>query len=440
MQPDARTSHVLCAALVGLMGAARAAGAETLDEAMAAALVSSPVLAGGREQLGATGQDIAISQAGFFPRVTLQASVTRGSSAGEQLVSPASTGSSLDQQSAGYSVTLEQPLFDGLGAVNAVQQARELTDAAFEDLRANKQRVLLDAVKAYMAVLRDRAAAGLLKQSANMLAEDLEIAGKLERRGQGTSTDIDQTAAKLAAARAGLAQAEANLEGSEAAFAQSIGHAPAMVTQPSVPDAALPGSLSQAQAATVHSHPEIAAAFHRVNAARADVERVKADLLPKVSLDATFARTYSNPAQVTDAGDGQVSVEVTLPISLGGETIAKLRQANFVLRQRQDEAASKRRELSAQVASDWSGLAGLRKQVDLYHRAAVASERALRGLRIQRKSGEKTALDVLNAEADLVQAKLSENRSRTDLIVSAYELLAGTGRLAAEAGASETGN
>ena len=434
MQPDYRRRSLLTVIIAVLSSSTYAAGGETLDQAMSAALESSLELAADREQLGATGQEIAIGQAGYFPRVSLQGSASRGRSASTQLIAPNPSNLGLNQQSAGYSVTLEQPLFDGLRTYNAVQEARETTDAARDQLRSARQRVQLDAVKAYMALLRDRATAGLLTRSAEMLAQDLDMTGRLENQGQATRTDIDQTTARLEAARAALAEAEATVAASEVTYELAVGHAPAALTQPQVPDAALPSSLPQAQSVVVQSHPEFTAALHRVNAARRAVEKVKADFLPQVSLDATYARTYSNPAQITDTGNGEVSVQVALPVSLGGETIAKLRQANFVLRQRLDEAAAKRRELVAQVASIWSGLAGLRKQVELNHRSAVSSEQALRGLRVQRKAGEKTELDVLNAEADLVQAKLSEIRSRSDLVVAAYALLAGTGKLGAGAG------
>jgi outer membrane protein len=428
VQPCRSIRPIPWVVIVAAMSLAGAGHAETLEEAFSAALASNPTLAAQREQLAATSQDVEISRSAFFPRLTLSASSSRGNLAGTQLTAPtASTGLGLNQTSSGYSVTLEQPLFDGLRTYNAFNEAREITEAAHDDLRAAQLKLLLQTVRDYVSVLRDRAFAALRKKGRDMLAEDLANAKKLEAQGQATRTDLDQTSARLELARATLAEAEANLAASEAIFEQTIGHAPAALAPPVVPDATLPQSLQAAQAQATQHNPEIFAALHREQAAKRAFEKVKADLLPQVTLDASYGRTYSNPVAVTDAGDAQLTVHVTLPISLGGETIAKLRQANFVLRQRRQETVAKRSDVTAQLASTWSTLAGLRKQAEFSRAAAAATKRALRGIRVQRKAGDKTALDVLNAEQDLVQAQLQAIQTRDDLVVSAYALLTAMG-------------
>jgi len=415
----------------------RPCAAETLGEALAATLESNPSLEAQKEQLAANRESIAIARAGFFPRATLSATTGRGPvlNATTPVPVPANAAfTGLDQASSGYAVALEQPLFDGFRTLNALDEANESVAAAEEDLRTVQQRILLDAVKAYASVLGDRATLALRKDQAGMLKADLTATKTLAQHGQATRTDIDQTTARLAVAGASLAAAESSLAASEAAFEQIVGHPPQALSQPVLPDAAVPHSLPDAKVMALRGNPEILATRHRERAARSTIGKVDADFLPQANLSASYGRTYSNPPLVTDTGDAQVTVQVTLPISIGGESLARSRQARLILRQRSREVTAKRAEVVAQLAAAWAALSAAHQQTELSHTASAASERALQGVRRQREAGDKTALDVLNSEQDLIETKLREIKSRTDLLVSAYSVLAGAGAVRVDAG------
>ena len=198
----------------------------------------------------------------------------------------------------------------------------------------------------------------------------------------------------------------------------------------------LPGSLEEARALTLHDNAELRAAHHREVAARRAIAKVEADLLPQASLNASYGRTYSSPPLLTDNGDAQLTVQVVLPISIGGEGLARSRQARITLRQRRQESIAKRAEVTAGIGSAWAALTAARQGKEFGHAASTSSEQALRGVRAQRLAGDKTLLDVLNAEQELVETKLQELRSRSDLVVSTYAILATIGKLSAVAAGS----
>jgi len=432
VQPAHRTPLLPWIALAAILGSTlmpQASRAETLTEALAATLETNPVLGAQREQLAATGESAEIARSGFFPRLTLAASAGRGTLPNVTPVVPVAANAGFDQASWGYSATLEQPLFDGMRTYNSYQEAQEAELAAQDDLRAVRQGVILQAVKAYMAVLGDRLALEQRKKSVAMLAKDLEITNRLETQGHATRTEIDQTAGRLALARVTEAAALSALSASQAGFAATVGHEAGPLTWPALPSAGLPADLDLAKSDAIRNHPELGAARRRAKAATFAIDRVTADFLPQVSLNASYGRTYSNPPAVTDNGDAQLTAQVSLPISLGGEAIAKLRQAKFVLRQRKQDVAAKQREIAAQLSAAWSALANLRKQTAFSRAAVTSTGRALQGIRQQREMGEATALDVINAEQALADARLQEIRSSGDLVVAAYEVLAATGGL-----------
>jgi len=430
VQLSGRRLVLLTTAITALLRPISPAGAETLVQAMELALSSNPVLAAQREQLAAVGEDVEIARAGFFPRVTLSASATRGSLPDTSLVNPAAASSlGLNQASSGYNVTLQQPLFDGFRSLSGLEESRESLAAARSDLAALRQKLILETVTAYVAVVVDRATVAVRGQEMKSLNADLALTNILVERGQATRTDSDQIFARSAVASAAVAEAQSNLAAAQAQFEQIVGHEPGSLSPPKPPDAALPNALAQVMSIVLQSNPALIATRYRELAAKHDIDRVRADLFPQVSLDASYGRTYSNPAETTDSGDAQLTVQVSLPISLGGETIARLRQANFTWRQRKQDSAAKRAEIVAQARSHWSATLGLREQARLSQIAAAASERAWRGIRKQRQAGEKTALDLINAEEEMVEAKLKAVRSKNDLVVAAYSLLADLGSL-----------
>ena len=406
------------------------AAAETLEAAIATALQSSPVIAARREEVAAARENLNAAFAGFFPKLVLSGTAGLGNQPVTALSSPVSSlpaAATLDQRTLGYGAELDQPLFDGLRTVNTVEEARQAAAAEEKDLMALRLQVQLDVARYYMAVVTGRSSVTLFKQAAAMLESDLALSRKQVERGEATRTDLEQTTLRLADTRGNLAAAQAALAASEASYEQVIGSVPAALVPPTAPDATLPASLEQGLSVALQANPSVLAALCRERSARSTVGKAEADFLPQVGLRAAYSRTYSQPAVITDGGDAQLTVQVTLPISVGGETLARVRQARAVLRQRLQETAARKAEIRALLRSSWAKLVAARQRVKLNRTAVEASEQALAGIRAQRKVGERTTLDVLNAQRDLIEIRQQQLQSRGDLLVAAYEILADTG-------------
>ena len=417
-----------CAIAIAIMPVP--AKAESLGDAITAALQTSAPLAAQRAQLAATHEDISIAHAGYFPRLTLSGTATASNN---PALPGAATGITLGQSSYGYSANLEQPVFDGFRTDSAVAEATYNEQAATQDERAATQAAIQDAVTAYLDVVRDRTNLQLRRKTVQMLLADLAAISERLAHGDASRTDVDQTAARLATARVNEAAAEAGLDTSQASFEQAIGHPPEALAAPPVPEALLPHSRLAARAAAAKDNPDLLAARYRERAAKQSVHKVEADLLPQVSLRASYSHNYGNLAAGTDYEDARAMAEVVLPVSLGGETIFKLRRARLVVRQRAAETQNRQAQIRTRIDASWAALEAARRQLEANAQAGLASERALQGVRKQRRNGDKTTLDVLNAEQDLIEARLRTAQVRHDMIAAAYALLAGTGALAPSA-------
>jgi outer membrane protein len=329
----------------------------------------------------------------------------------------------------GYTLGLSQPLFQGFQTVNAVRQAKESVLSAHEALRAVEQTVLLDAVNAYADVARDQEIVRLRANNVQQLAaERASVKGQLVL-GEVTSTDLAQAEARYSQALALLNAGRGNLEASEARYEEVIGCPPGELSPP----APIFGDLSSGSAAALAEadaqNPLILSALHQFEAARYATSRIKGELLPTVSLQAQYQNDHEPELGLESQEQTSVLGRVTMPLYQGGAVTARVRQAVQVTDQYQQHLDSARLRVRSQVVSSWALMRSTAAQI-VSARAAVASNRsALKGMQREQSIGQRSTLDVLNAQLELLNAQVTLAVATRDSIVAGYSLAASIGLL-----------
>jgi outer membrane protein len=235
---------LVCAFLV-VTAFGRPASAETLEQALSDAYLINPVLNAERARLRATDEQVALAKSGLRPFVTASGDTafmhTNNEVSTPRNPNPRSSaigGSRFPEGTShprGWSVQLTQPLFEGFQNLNAIRVAKSTVQAARESLRSVEQTVLLDAVTAYVNVVRDTAIVRLRENDVTVLTEQLKATKDRFDVGEVTRTDVAQAEARRSEALSTLAAAQANLKTSNAAYEQIIGHPPGnLETPPSV--------------------------------------------------------------------------------------------------------------------------------------------------------------------------------------------------------------
>lgn len=441
---------LLCGFAFVVVAASTAPGlAETLSGALTRAYVGNPQLNAQRAQVRAVDEAVPQALSGYRPRAQLQADagvlfqqervreereVTISGADGEAQDITVQTQRTRRQTTLprGAEFSLEQNLFDGGRTRNSVRQAESQVLAARETLRNSEQNVLLDAAMAYMDVLRDQALLDLQRANAKLLEETLFQARERYATGQITRTDVAQAEARLASARAQVNLAGANLNASRGRYRQVIGTEPRALAQGMpVPDKLLPRDVAAGTRIALTEHPAIAAALHGVDAAELEVKVVKSELYPSVGLAAGLSRRYDSEARGDRLSAGSATLQVNVPIYEGGEVYARTRQAKESTRQRRAEAESARDEVRAALATAWGVLEAANAQIAASQAQIRASEIALNGVRGEAREGQRTTLDVLNAQQELLNARVNLTTAQRDQVVASYALLLATGRLSA---------
>lgn len=435
VQPDARRAArrtlaaclLVAGSLVGSTFFAPTAHAETLQQALASAYKYNPRIDAERARLRATDEEVSRANSGFRPSIGGAADVTH-----DWQKSRPAVGGDGSNTSKGYSVGLSQSIFNGFRTVNAVNEAEANVRAGRENLRIIEQGVLLDGVTAFMDVVRDQAILRLRENNVNVLSRELQATRDRFAVGEVTRTDVAQAEARRAGSISALDLARSNLKISRAAFERIIGHPPGRLVEPRGAYARLPRSQDEAIGIAIKEAPSVVSALYREQAARFAVDRIWGELLPSVSLEASYSQRF-NPTSSIDEREGTtVSGRVNIPIYAGGEVHARVRQAKHTHLSLLQEIERYRTEAREAVLGAWALLTASRAQLESDQAQVSAARTALTGVREEQKVGQRTILDVLNAEQEYLTAQVSLETTRRNLVVNSYLVVQSIGRLSSE--------
>nr|WP_244523175.1 TolC family outer membrane protein [Aquamicrobium aerolatum] len=413
--------------LSGVLALASPAVAESINGALAKAYQNNSSLNYSRAGVRVTDEGVAIAKSGWRPRVGATGSVGASRQFGNVDITTGSMG-----------IQIEQSLFDGFQTGNNVAAAEARVRASNESLTNTEQDILLNAATAFVDVIRDRRIAVYRERNLEFLGEQVRAASSRFEVGEGTRTDVAQAQATQAAAQAQLSAARAQALASEAAYLSFIGDRPGRLDAPSPVNRLLPANLEQAMAIALQEHPAIKATQHLVDAADFSVKVAEGAMLPQVSAQAGISTGFrdSNLPGVTGGysrtDSAAVGLNLTVPIYQGGRASAQVRQAKESLGQTRIQVDVTRDQVRQAVTSYWTSYISTQQVISAQRELVSAAQLALNGVIEERNVGQRTTLDVLNAQADVISAQINLAVAERDLVAASYAILSAIGRLSPE--------
>lgn len=413
--------------LSGVLALASPAVAESINGALAKAYQNNSSLNYSRAGVRVTDEGVAIAKSGWRPRVGATGSVGASRQFGNVDITTGSMG-----------IQIEQSLFDGFQTGNNVAAAEARVRASNESLTNTEQDILLNAATAFVDVIRDRRIAVYRERNLEFLGEQVRAASSRFEVGEGTRTDVAQAQATQAAAQAQLSAARAQALASEAAYLSFIGDRPGRLDAPSPVNRLLPANLEQAMAIALQEHPAIKATQHLVDAADFSVKVAEGAMLPQVSAQAGVSTGFrdSNLPGVTGGysrtDSAAVGLNLTVPIYQGGRASAQVRQAKESLGQTRIQVDVTRDQVRQAVTSYWTSYISTQQVISAQRELVSAAQLALNGVIEERNVGQRTTLDVLNAQADVISAQINLAVAERDLVAASYAILSAIGRLSPE--------
>jgi TolC family type I secretion outer membrane protein len=423
-------------AAVALLVAGGTAPAQTLTEALAYAYRNNPQLLAQRAALRATDENVPQALSGWRPTVTVtgQSGFNR---AGLTTTNPLTGNPSTAYNSfINRSVQLQasQPVYRGGRTEAATKQAINTVQAARAQTLSIETTVFTNVVTAFLNVVRDQNLLEVARNNEQVLRRQLEATRDRFRVGEVTRTDVAQAEAALAQAIAQRITSQGNIETSRSLYTRAVGHSPERLVMPSERPA-LPATRDEALALAASNNFDVISATFTEAAARDNVDFVRGQLLPQVSITGTIGRTIS--PSITQSGastdSGSVVAQMTVPLYEAGSVYSQTRQAEQTVGQRRSQVDFARRTAVQLAEQSWETLQAARASIASFITAARAAQIALEGTQQEALVGSRTVLDVLIAEQQLFQTQSQLVGAQHDAALAEYTLVAAIGRLVAPA-------
>jgi outer membrane protein len=324
-----------------------------------------------------------------------------------------------------------QPVFNAANFAN-LGRANAQVKAGRAQLMSTEETVLLDAVTAYMNVVRDEATLQLRQNNVAVLTRQRDATQKQFDIGELTRTDVAQSQARLAGAQADLIDAQGQLSISRSGFEHVIGRpAESLESEPTLPN--LPNQPEDALRQALAGNPYLVAARQNVKAANYAVDVALAALMPQLSVNGEYQYTQNNPSY----GPGAFHVltvlgNLNVPIYQGGGEDAAVRQAKELASQARLVVSDTERQVTDATRSAWENYVSAKASIASNVARLDANQVAYQGVKKEQQVGARTILEVLNAQQELLDSQVALVTSRRDAAVAAYQLLSAIGTLTAK--------
>ena len=410
------------------------ADVETLSEALLDAYRTNPTLTGQREALRATDAGVAIAEAGGRPTLSAIAGVN------QDLSRRGALGNQTQDLNLSVGADISYPLFQGGRVKNDIRAAETRVEAGRATLQAVEGDVFTQAVAAYMDVMLTRAVVDLNENQVRVLDTNFQASQDRFEIGDLTRTDVAQSEARLQLAQSRLAGAVGQREAAEETYRQVIGDTPGVLTPPP-PLPPLPETPEQAVRIALVENANFEAARFQAEAAGYDVRVARSSRLPSVSAvgsgtyvnalggagDDGFGNPLPNSGSVTTVG-----INSRIPLYQGGLPAARVAQARAFEAQRYEQLVAAERFVVAETRSAFAAYQAAVEAIAANEVAVEANELALEGARLENSIGTRSVLFVLDAEQELLNARVNLVTAERDAYVAGFRLLNAMGQAEAE--------
>lgn len=427
MRPSALAKTLAYTSALATLSVAAPVSADTLQEALTEAYLSNPTLLAARANQRANDENVPIQQAQGLPGISTTATYVES-------IQKSQNSFNAPDRTLQVNPQLTVPIYSGGAVRNSVKAAEERVTAGRADLRATESSIFSQVVAAYMDVLRNEAIVALNANQVEVLKVNLQATSDRFEIGDLTRTDVAQSQSRLATAQGNFQGAQSNLISARETYISLVGDAPDSL-QPPPPLPNLPQDVNDAVDFALDNNPDLIAAKDRAKAAGFDTEVAGSGRLPNLTLfsGATYTNYFNTLAGGSSAlaqreTTANAGVRLTIPIFQGGLPAARQRQAAARESAALEQVIAAERNVIVQVRSAWSSWHASLAVIESSQLAVDAAALSLEGVKAENSIGNRDILDVLNAEQELLSARVQLVTARRNAYVAGFSLLAAMGR------------
>lgn len=402
--------------------------ASSVTEAVLQAIEYNPDVQASYHAFRASAHDVTIARAGWLPTVDVNAVA---GTANREYDGRAS-------YDTGYAeVSLSQSLFNGFRTTGEIEHFSSARQVRYYELLNQVEDTALETVRSFEDVVRTRELVSLARAN---YAKHREVLGQIEERvgsGVGRRVDLEQVGGRLALAESNLLTEASNLHDATARYLRAVGTLPAEQLQ--VVDLAedkwLPADISAALSLAYQGNAGFHAAIKNISAAQATVKIERSGYLPKAELRARQNITRNNNGfdDRVDRGrygeEGVVELALSYNLYSGGANRAAVRRSLEEVNQAKDVRDQVCVDLRQTTQVAFNDTLRIREQLLSLEQHRLASDKVRHAYSEQFNIGQRTLLDLLDAENEFFQSSRAAINASSDLTIAQARTLAAMGKL-----------
>jgi len=400
--------------------------AETLLDSLNSAYLNNSKLNAERASARASKEVKREALSEFLPTVTLEGYVSE-----QENTNP---GNDTNFRPAEQSITVEQKIFQGFGGVANLKKKQYGEILANFELKKIEQETLLAAAEAHANLVLDQKKININLINIDLLERQVETDQNRLAKGEISLTDLSQSEASLAGARAELITAQNELVTSKANFEKIIGKKPSKnIKEIKIIDLNLPKSLAAAYNISNSENPDLQIASLEYKKSKLDVIIAGSDLSPSATLSYKIAEQDDFSATIKDRTQQTVKATASWPLFAGGSNLFSLRESQELRNEKELLLEDAKKTNETNVASAWSNYQSSKSVLDSIELQVKAAEIANEGVTLEYESGSKrTTLEVIQSRTILLNSRINLANSEKNFLISKFKLLSAVGRLTAQ--------
>ena len=399
--------------------------AETLFDSLNIAYLNNPKLNAERANVRAVSEDEKAALSEFIPSFTISGYVSEQDN---------TKGDASNFKPSEQSLLIEQKIFQGFGGIANLKKQKYEYSLAELRLKQIEQETLLAAAEVHTDLLLDRKKVGINEINIDLLERQVETNKDRLEKGEINLTDLAQSEASFAGARAKLIVAQNDLITSEVNFEKIIGKKPLEdIQEIHQTNIWLPQSLAEAYKISNNESLQIQMALLDYEKSKQDVIIARSELAPSATLSYKIAEQDDFSSTVQKRTQQTLKATATWPIYSGGSNLSSLRKAKELRNKYELLLQDNKMITSSAVTNAWSNYQSSKSVLNSIKSQVKAAEIANEGIILEYESGSgRTTLDVIQSRTILLDSRINLATSKRNFIISQFNLLSAIGRLTAK--------
>ena len=399
--------------------------ADTLFDSLNSAYLNNSKLNAERAKMRASKEEKREAVSEFLPSVIIEGYVSQQDNTG---------GTVSNYEPSEQAITVEQKIFRGGSGIANYEKKKQGQLIGEFRLKKIEQEILLEAAKAHADLLLNMKKVDINLLNIELLERQVETDQNRLEKGEISLTDLAQSEASLAGARAQLIAAQNDLITSKANFQKVIGKKSTNnIQEIKEPNLNLPESLAAASSISNSENPDLQISHLEYKQAKLDVIIAGSDFSPSATLSYKIAEQDDFSSSVQDRTQQTVKATATWPLFSGGSHIFNLRKVQEIRNQKELLYEDNKKKIETDVANFWSSYQSSKSVLDSIRSQVRAAEIASEGITLEYESGTgRSTLEVIQSRSILLNSRINLATSERNFFISQFELMSAIGRLTAK--------